>query len=212
METLTRTLLDLDRFAAVPLAREPYEYLIVPGFVRREALDAINTDFPPIDKPGSFPTSTLRYGPRFAALLDELEAPVFRRAIEDKFAIDLTGRPTLVTVRGQCRPSDGQIHTDTASKLITVLVYLNLDWSAPGGRLRVLRGPDRLDDHAAETPPEAGVLLAFRRSERSWHGHESFAGPRRVLQLNWVVDQATVDRELGRHRVSAFFKKLNPFG
>ena len=30
-------------------------------------------------------------------------------------------------------------------------------------------------------------------------------------QLNWVVDQRTVDRELARHRVSAFFKKLNPF-
>jgi len=27
-----------------------------------------------------------------------------------------------------------------------------------------------------------------------------------------MVDQATKDREEGRHKVSAFLKKLNPFG
>jgi len=31
------------------------------------------------------------------------------------------------------------------------------------------------------------------------------------VQLNWVTEQSVVDRELARHRVSAFFKKLNPF-
>jgi hypothetical protein len=30
--------------------------------------------------------------------------------------------------------------------------------------------------------------------------------------MNWMVDQATKDREEGRHKVSAFLKKLNPFG
>ena len=80
-----------------------------------------------------------------------------------------------------------------------------------GGRLRILRSGKDLSDFAEEVSPFAGTLLAFRRCENSWHGHEPFEGPRRAIQLNWVVDQQTVDRELARHRVSAFFKKLNPF-
>ncbi|MBI3451243.1 MAG: 2OG-Fe(II) oxygenase [Rhodospirillales bacterium] len=204
--------LDIAAFRATPLRRDPYEYLIVPGFVRGDALDGINADFPKMDRPGSFPTSTLSFGPRFKALLDDFESPALRAAMAEKFAVDLEGRPTTITVRGRCRQSDGKIHTDTESKIITVLVYMNPAWEAPGGRLRILRGPDRLDDCADEVPPTAGTLLAFRRSEKSWHGHESFEGERRALQLNWVTDQATVDRELARHRLSAFFKRLNPFG
>jgi SM-20-related protein len=208
-------MLDLAAFAAMPLAHDPYEHVIVPGFIRAEHLAAIHADFPKIEQPGSFPTADLDYGSRFAALIDALEAPAFRAAAAEKFAIDLAGRPCMITVRGRTRASDGKIHTDTASKLITVLLYLNPEWEAPGGRLRVLRGPDNLQDCAAEVPPVAGTLLAFRRSEKSWHGHEPFEGERRTIQLNWVTDQATVDRELRRHRLSAQAKRLarrlNPF-
>jgi hypothetical protein len=51
----------------------------------------------------------------------------------------------------------------------------------------------------------------FRRSEKSWHGHEPFEGPRRAIQMNWVTDKSVVAREQGRHRISSTFKKLNPF-
>jgi len=208
-------MLDLAAFAATPLVRQPYDHLIVPGFIRPEHLDGINGDFPRIAEPGSFPTSELDYGARFAALLRELEGPEFRAAAAAKFGLDLAGRPTMVTVRGRARASDGKIHTDTASKLITALIYMNAAWEAKGGRLRVLRGPQRLDDWAAEVPPVAGTLLAFRRSENSWHGHEPHEGERRSIQLNWVVDRATVERELARHRLSAKAKRLarrlNPF-
>lgn len=208
-------MLDLAAFAATPLAREPYDHLIVPGFIKAACLDAVNRDFPRIDEPGSFPTSELDYGQRFAALLDELQGPEFQATTAAKFGIDLTGRPTMVTVRGRARASDGKIHTDTASKLITMLIYMNPAWESSGGRLRVLRGPDSLADYAAEVPPVAGTLLAFRRSEKSWHGHEPHEGERRAIQLNWVTDQAIVDREQKRHRVSArakrLVRRLNPF-
>jgi hypothetical protein len=208
---MTSSSLDLDALRATKLKQEPYDYLVVPNFVPPSAFEAVVADYPDVDRPGSFPPATLSYGERFADLLAELEGPEFRRAIEEKFAIDLTGRPTLITVRGRTRANDGQIHTDTGTKLITVLIYFNRNWEADGGRLRILRNADRLDDFAEEVSPFAGTLLAFRRSEKSWHGHEPFEGPRRAIQLNWVVDQQTVDRELARHRVSAFFKKLNPF-
>lgn len=203
--------LDLDAFRATPLKRQPYDYLVVPGFVKPASFTEIVSAYPSIDKPGSFPPSTLDCPPRFQTFLAELEAEPFRRAIEEKFALDLAGRPTMITVRARTRAKDGTIHTDTESKIITVLIYFNQSWDADGGRLRILRRPDRLDDYAEEVSPYGGTLLAFRRSTRSWHGHEPFEGPRRAIQLNWVTDQATVDRELARHRVSAFFKKLNPF-
>jgi hypothetical protein len=205
------TALDLDAFRRTPLKRQPYDYLVVPNFITPTAFAGIVEDYPAVDKPGSFPTSTLTYGPRFAALLAELEGPSLRAAMAEKFHLDLAGRPTAITVRARCRASDGKIHTDTESKIITVLIYCNQGWDADGGRLRILRGGTNLDDYAEEVSPYGGTLLAFRRSSVSWHGHEPFEGPRRAIQLNWVTDQATVDRELARHRVSAFFKKLNPF-
>ena len=208
---MTDSALDLGAFRATPLKREPYDYLVTQNFVRPAAFAGLAADYPAVDRPGSFPTATLSYGPRFAAFLAELESPELRAAMAEKFGVNLAGKPTLITVRGRTRGDDGNIHTDTASKIITVLIYLNQSWDADGGRLRILRGSKSLDDYAEEVSPYGGTLLAFRRSAFSWHGHESFEGPRRVVQLNWVTEQSVVDREVARHRVSAFFKKLNPF-
>jgi hypothetical protein len=93
-----------------------------------------------------------------------------------------------------------------------LLIYLNPAWESPVGCLRMLRGPDDLDDYAAEVSPEAGTMVAFRRSEASFHGHHPHRGERRSLQLNWVTEPRVVRRELGRHAWSARFKALNPFG
>ena len=72
----------------------------------------------------------------------------------------------------------------------------------------MLRGADDLENYAAEVPPVEGTLLAFRRSESSFHGHKPFIGRRRVVQLNWVRDEGVAWRESARHRVSAWFKRL----
>lgn len=202
--------LDIDALRATPLAPEPYDHVIVPGFVHGDALQPLVRDYPRIDRAGSFPVADLDYGPAFGALLDELDGAALRAAIEQKFSLDLAGRPTLVTVRGRCQEKDGQIHTDSKDKIITVLIYMNAAWEKDGGRLRVLRSTD-LDDVAAEVPPVGGTLLAFRRSAKSFHGHRPFVGERRVVQLNWLTSAAVARREELRHRVSAFAKKLNPF-
>jgi hypothetical protein len=202
--------LDLAALRAAPVTREPFSFLIVPGFVRPSALAGIHADFPQIAKPGSFPLTELTYGHAFRTLIDELHAPETRAIFAEKFAINLTGRPTMVTVRGQCRERDGSIHTDTASKLITVLIYMNPTWESGGGRLRLLRSVTDIDDVIAEVPPLEGTLLAFRRSDNSFHGHKSFAGPRRVIQFNWVTSYGVVWREQLRHRLSALMKTLLP--
>src|ERR1700761_878687 len=117
--------LKLDSFRKPPLVREPFEYLIVPEFVERAAFNEIDTDYPQISTGGSLPVDQVTYGPAFQRLLDELEGDEFREAFEEKFGIDLAGRPTITTVRGRCAPGDGKIHTDSKTKIITVLIYMN---------------------------------------------------------------------------------------
>jgi len=200
--------IDLDAFEAAPLAREPFAYALVPHFVRADAMAAINADFPLVVHPGSFPLPTLKYGPAFHALIDAIEGPHFTAAVERKLGISLKGRPTMVTARGQSAARDGQIHTDSRTKIITVLIYMNNAWEAKEGRLRLLRSPDNLEDVIAEVPPEEGTLLIFKNEPNAWHGFHPFEGPRRVIQLNWVTDMGVVRREQFRHKVSAFFKRL----
>jgi SM-20-related protein len=199
---------DLAAFSSTALIRQPFEYLIVSGFIRPEARAAINADFPRIAAPGSFPVSELSFGPAFRSLLDALEGPELRRAFAEKFQIDLSKRPTMITVRGRCSTRDGQIHTDAASKIITALVYMNPRWEQPGGCLRLLRSAQNIDDLIIEVPPMEGTLLAFRRSANSFHGHKPFVGERRVIQLNWLTGRTVGFREIFKHRASAWMKKL----
>jgi hypothetical protein len=112
----------------------------------------------------------------------------------------------MVTVRGQSSARDGQIHTDSVTKLITVLIYMNGKWESPKGRLRLLRSPDNLNDVVAEVPPDEGTLLVFKNQPNAWHGFEAFEGPRKVIQLNWVTNGRVVWWEQTRHKISAFFK------
>ena len=201
--------IDLDGFNAAPLVSDPYDHLIVPGFLRADAIAEIDRDYPAIDAPGSFPLETVEPGPAFLRFMDELRGPAVRAAFAEKFQTDLFDRPTTVTVRGHCQAKDGSIHTDTASKILTVLIYMNTEaLSGDGGRLRILRSGSDLGDYAAEVPPTAGTLLAFRRGDSSWHGHETYVGPRRVIQLNWVTNMSVVRREQFRHRMSARIKSL----
>jgi SM-20-related protein len=204
----TMSMLDLAAFRATELQREPFDFLMVPGFVTAEARERINTDFPNVALPGSFPLSEVRHGHEFAAFIRELRGDAVREAFEQKFGIDLSERPTMFTVRSQCCEKDGRIHTDSETKIITILIYMNSKWEEPGGRLRLLRSGTDLEDFIMEVPPDEGTLLCFRRSNNSWHGHKPFVGQRRVIQMNYVKSQKVVNYEQRRHRISAMLKKL----
>jgi SM-20-related protein len=99
------------------------------------------------------------------------------------------------------------VHTDAKWKILSVLLYLNPSWESAGGRLRLLRGKN-IEQTAVEVVPKWGTLLAFKRSDHSWHGHLPAEGERRVVQLNWVTSQEKADSELNRHRRSGLFKRL----
>ncbi len=200
-------MLDLAALARAPLVRDPFEHLIVPRFVGREFADAVARDFPAIREPGSFPLSDLTYGSQFSSLVSELSGPEFETILARRFDLPLAGWGKLVTVRGMAAAKDGSVHTDAAWKAVTVLLYLNPDWTHAGGCLRLLKSND-LEQVAAEIPPEWGSLVVFRRSDRSFHGHTPYAGPRRLVQLNWVTDARMIEREVRRHGRSAWIKRL----
>jgi SM-20-related protein len=198
--------LDVPAFRAAKLTTDPFPFVVLPGFVRLEAMPELLKDYPSVPGVGSFPWKQVPGGPAFNALVAALRGPEFRDAVAEKFDLDLRGRPTMVTVRGQSGLRDGHIHTDSKSKLITVLLYLNPEWEDQGGRLRLLRSATDLNDVVAEVPPHAGTLIAFKRTDNSWHGHAPFVGQRKVVQLNWVKSHWTAAFETFRHRLSGWVK------
>lgn len=201
-------MIDYDRFAATPLAHTPYDHMVVSGFVPQADAIAAAASFPAPDLPGVLPAPTHPRDDACGHLLEELRGPRLTQAFADKYNLPLTTDTLMITLRARTRPQDGRIHTDSETKVITALIYLNDDWSSAGGRLRVLRGPDDIEDMAAEVPPLAGTLITFRRCDTSWHGHKPFDGPRKAIMLNWMVDAAAARREALRHTVSASVKSL----
>ena len=188
-------ILDLDALDRAPLQKDPCDFVVVPHFVRPEVLAEVNRDYPNIDIAGNFPPEELHYGQAFSRLLEELQSPRMRQKFSSKFAIDLEEHPLQITVRKYSEESDGNVHNDSKMKVVTVLIYFNEDWPQAGGRLRLVRSPENIDDYAAEVAPEGGNLIAFRRNERSYHGFIPCVGERRSLQMYWVSPKRVAQGE-----------------
>jgi hypothetical protein len=183
----------------------------VPNFVPPAALARVHADLPRRDRGGSFPPEALKLGPSAATLMQEMEGPALREAIAAKLGLDLDDAPSMLTVRLYCREKDGQIHTDSAAKRVTVLLYLNPEqtaFSQQEGCLRLLRGPEDLEDYAVEVPPTNGTLLVFPNGPTTWHGHRRYVGQRFSLQLNYMTNDGKARSELRRHKLSALIKGL----
>ena len=179
-------ILDLTNFENAALEHDPFEFVVAHGVMNAGAIEALNRDYPDIDLPANYNPEDLDYGPSFQQLLDELNSAEFDSIIESKFGVDLDGTEKTITVRKYSEMSDGNIHTDHWSKIITVLIYFNPEWSQEGGKLRFLRSKDDIEDYAAEITPVGGNMLAFRRCKSSFHGYKRFKGERRMVQVNWV--------------------------
>src|SRR4051812_7991792 len=179
--------LDWGALAAASRVREPFDHAIVEQALSPWSAAAIPGEFPAIRQPGSFSLADAPPGPALATVVAELSSDRFRTIMEQLFDVGLAGRPTLITLRGQCGPRDGRVHTDSTTKILSLLLYLNDDWGAPDGRLRLLGADRDLASPVVEVTPALGTLVAFRRTDRSWHGHTPYLGQRRVLQLNYLT-------------------------
>ena len=203
--------LDYTKLATTPVATDPFPHVVVPDFVPQAALSAVLADLPPLGKRGSYPIDAVKLGPNAEALMQAMEGPELRGTIAEKFGLDLSDAPTMVTLRGWTNDRDGNIHCDSLAKRVTVLLYLNKQddaWARQEGCLRLLRGPKDLEDFAVEVPPVNGTLLVFPNGPTTWHGHRRFTGQRYSVQLNYMTTDEKARSELRRHRLSAFMKRL----
>jgi SM-20-related protein len=199
--------IEIGRLEATSVDSNPFDHVIVQSFLKPETVDAVNDTFPSIQSGGSHILKNYGAGTTISDVIAELDSRAFEEAIESKFSISLSRCPKLYSLRAHTRAKDGRIHTDSKDKIVTVLLYLNRDWPHASGRLRLLRSGTSLDDYVAEIPPDHGTLLAFKRSDTSWHGHLPFVGPRRALQMNWVSDHKRSYWHTLRHTVSALSKR-----
>jgi SM-20-related protein len=202
------SIIRLEALRETPLNDEPFPFVVVENFLRPEFAAQVVNDFPAINSRGSFPLSEVSGGATFQRLVNELNSAQLKAAIANKFDVNLDDRSTMITVRGQASSRDGRIHTDTKSKFLTMLLYLNPVWEAEGGWLRILKNGKSLDDYVAEIPPTFGTCLLFKVTDNCWHGHKPFKGTRKVLQLNYVTDDAALHRHLLRHSLTAKLKNL----
>lgn len=170
-----------------------------------EPLDLIE-NFPNIDSGGSFPSDNLEEG-YIKKLVQELEGDKFRAILEDKLEVDLKDAEVITTLRGFSRAKDGKIHTDSQSKIVTVLLYLNKNWDNSIGNLRLLKKNNDLEAYIQEISSEYGNLVAFKVTDNCWHGFMPFEGKRLSIQLNYIYPRSLNTHKI-RHKLSSSFKKL----
>ncbi len=195
------SMINLEALRTAELNSDPFDFMVVPGFLPADTLATVNADYPAIDTAANHSLDNLSYGPAFAALMEEIQGREFAEVLGERFDMDLASLPTTVTVRKFCERTDGNIHTDHKSKVITVLVYFNESWDHEDGQLRMLRSKSDIEDYTAQVKPLGGTLLAFRRTDHSWHGHTRFVGERRMVQLNYL-DQSPL--AVAAQRISRF--------
>ncbi len=211
--TDTNTCINLDSLRVARTGHDPYNYLVASDIIKPGAVDGLRSDFPDFKETGFFPEEDITPKGTFAKLLTEMKSPEMSAIVSEKLDINLVDKPKMITIRKLSAIKDGRIHTDSESKIATLLVYLNDAWQdSSEGRLRVLRNGTDFNAMVEEISPVTGSLFAFRRADNSWHGHTPFAGERRVVQMTWLRSQADVDRKKSRGSLSHMLKKVLNFG
>lgn len=190
-------LLDLKQIRDAVVRWSPYPYFVVAGALFADAAVETSQAFPRIAGAGAVAVEETTFDPPFARLLEELQSDRFRQIVAEKLDVALEGLPTVIEVRGKTRWTDGNIHTDRPSKLVTVLLYFNPPGQAGETGLRILRGANDLDDFVEEIPPVLGTMVAFKVTPNCWHGHKPFEGARHSLQLNYLSGVRT----FGKHQL-----------
>ena len=78
----------------------------------------------------------------------------------------------------------------------------------------MLRSSSDIEDYAAEVPPLGGTVLAFRRTDTSYHGHKPFVGERRMVQMNYLraTRMALWKQQIDRFGTRTMKKALRALG
>ena len=201
------SILNIDKISSSSLKTDHFPYFkCLDCFSNSQLNEKLDQEFPEISDGGSFPKESLNLGENLKLLINELEGEEFKKVLEEKFHVDLSDSEVVSTIRGYSREKDGQIHTDSKSKILTVLLYLNHEWKEETGNLRMLSNKNDIESYFDEMSSESGNMIAFRVTENCWHGFLPFEGTRKSIQLNYVFKKSLSIHNL-RHKLSAIFKK-----
>jgi hypothetical protein len=89
--------------------------------------------------------------------------------ISDVMKIDLANCTTSAAICRYRTDSFNGAHTDRSHRVVSQIIYLNRVWMrAWGGDFLILRAPD-ISAVASRVAPAFNTMVAFIRSERSWH-------------------------------------------
>lgn len=189
------------------IQQSPFPHCVIKNFIKADKLQTVCDSFPHLIDGGIFNCNDENTQGPLAELIQELQQPTMRNWMANHFGVDLDNKPVMTTLRGYSREKDGRIHTDSKDKIVTVLIYLNPNWEAKGGKLRLLRS-NNIDDYANEVTPEAGTCIIFKVTDNCWHGYLPYIGPRRQIMFNFLVSEQALKRHRSNHGLSAFMKKL----
>ena len=191
--------------------REPFPFMVAHGQLTDDVRADLDHDFPAYVSAGFFPYIAEECGPTINTLVHDLTSAAFADAVGKRLGIDnLAQYPTLVTLCRLLNKRHGTIHTDSKSKVVTALIYLNKQWpDTSDGCLRFLHSIDDIDSIVApQLIPLYGEIAAFKRCDNSFHGHLPYEGERRVIQVAWLTSEDEKLRKTKRGKFSRAFKKL----
>jgi Rps23 Pro-64 3,4-dihydroxylase Tpa1-like proline 4-hydroxylase len=175
-------------------------------FFNMSASKNLIKDFPNISQGGSFNISSDYKS--ISQLVEDFKSIEIKEILENKFNINLKESIVVPTIRGFSREKDGEIHSDSSSKILTILIYLNEKWDHENGSLRLLKNNDSLENYIKEIPAIFGNMVIFEVTKNCWHGYKTFVGKRRSIQINYVYRRSKNIHKI-RHALSSFFKYLN---
>lgn len=201
-------MLNIADFSAAPVKTDPFPYFYLERSIVPEYVQTLIDKFPPLERGGSFNIDDIETAEELRRFVEQFDSAEVRTIIGDKLDIDVSDKPMMATLRGYSRAKDGRIHTDSKTKLVTVLIYLNGDWEAETGRLRILRGENDMEDFAEELSPGPGAMVAFKVTDNCWHGYRSFEGRRQAIQINYLTGDGVRAKHRLFHRLSARLKSL----
>jgi hypothetical protein len=207
-------MLDASRLASSDTfsTSEPFPLLVVTGMLPATRQHALLADFPDYRSAGFFPYDPAECGPAVQALVEEITSSAFVDALGARLEIPGLGRfPALVTLCRTLNKRHGTIHTDSRSKIASALLYLEPHWpDTSDGCLRFLTRVDDIDALVApEIRPVYGTFAAFRRTDKSFHGHLPHEGVRRVVQVAWLTSDEEMQRKIRRGRGSRLLKGVS---
>lgn len=203
-----KNVIKLDSLNNAPLQTLPFPYFKVEESIYPDDVKGIINSFPDIADGGSYNVDDVELNEPFKSLIESIDSPEFRRIICEKFDVQVMDLPMMITLRGYSRQKDGRIHTDSKTKVTTILIYLNEKWEADTGKLRILRNGHDMNDYVDEISPGPGALLAFKVTDNCWHGYPAFEGKRQSIQINFLTSAVAGNKHRFFHRLSAKLKRL----